>query len=325
MLEAKEFLSAMVPTLPEDERIILCAFPGDPNDAPPTAWKPKPWCPNFKLNIPRDWNGYVTVASFFQAQDGSWRRRKSLFAGGHALMVDDIGTGKGAKIQPTMIKLPPSAIIETSPANYQWWYFLDEPDRDAVHFDAVIRAFIHGQLLGMDPGMAGITRVGRLPGFFNGKRAYGGFTTRMTTLSYVNYSAEELIEHFGLELRGRNIPIPPVSTEEHIRRSNAYVGVYNFLQARGMLKKPEPDLSGWTEMTCPWVDGHTGGVDNGAAICEPDNNNAYHGGFRCHHGHCLNRGWRDLSEWVNELATDELAQCNARGLNLDDFCEGGQQ
>jgi hypothetical protein len=259
-----------------------------------------------------EWNVYVTVSSFFIAQDGSWRRRKSLFAAGHALMIDDVGTGKGSKVDPKAISLLPSAIIETSPDNFQHWYFLDTPERDSARFDAVIRAFITGKLLGLDPGMAGITRVGRLPGFRNGKKANQGFTTKLTQLSDRSYSVDELVEQFGLELRGRQSPTPYVATDESIRRNRAFVDIYKFLAAHGMLKRSEPDMSGWTEMSCPWIDGHTGGVDNGAAICEPSETNGWYGAFRCHHGHCIDLGWRELCEWVNDLAADELDVVNRK-------------
>jgi hypothetical protein len=253
-----------------------------------------------------NWNAYVTVSSFYKAQDGSWRRRKSLFAGGHALMVDDVGT----KVSPDAIALPPSAKIETSQGNFQYWYFFDAPESDGVRFDALIRAFIAGKLLGMDPGMAGITRVGRLPGFVNGKKRCNGFITRLIELTDRNYSIEELINHFGLELIGRNVPVPFMATEEHIRRTRAFLPIYEFLQTHRMLKRSQPDLGGWTEMTCPWVEFHTGRVDNGAAIAEPSESNGYNGAFRCHHGHCISKNWRDLTEWICDLAAEELDTIN---------------
>lgn len=310
MSEAKEFLNAMVPTLPEDQRLILCAFPGDPGAAPPDAWQPRPWQPNTKLGLPNEWNAYATVSSFYKAQDNSWRRRKSLFAGGHALMVDDVGTGPGTKVDPKILPLPPSAKIETSPGNFQWWYFLDAPEPDGLRFDALIRAFIAKKLLGFDPGMAGITRVGRLPGFINGKKRCKGFVTKLTELTDRSYGFEELVTAFGLELKGRQIPFPVVITEETFRRNRAFVDIYKFLQSRGMLKRDQPDAGGWTEMTCPWVDSHTDGVDNGAAIAEPSEENAWWGAFRCHHGHCLHKAWRDLLEWINDIITEDLDAIN---------------
>lgn len=310
MAEAKEFLAALVPQLPEEERMILCAFGGDPDSAPPDAWRPRPWRPGNKIGLAEEWNAYVAVSSFFIAADKTWRRRKSLFAAGHALMVDDVGTGPSAKVDPTKIELRPSAKIETSPGNEQWWYFFDAPERDAARFDALIRAFISKKLLGHDPGMAGVTRVGRLPGFLNGKKKYGGFRARLVELTDRAFPVEDLIERFHLELRGRAVPPPFMVTHEHIRRNRAFLDIWRFLESCKMLKRAGPDAGGWTEMTCPWREFHTGAVDNGAALAQPSEENGYWGAFRCHHGHCADKGWRDLLDWIAEIAVEQMAEIN---------------
>lgn len=308
--EPMEFLKALVPTLPEDQRIILCGFPGDPGKAEPNAWQPRPWRPGQKLGLNAGWNAYSTVASFHIAPDKTWRRKKGHYAAAHALMVDDVGTGKGAKVAPDRINVPPSAIIETSPDNFQYWYFFDKPEPDAATFDALIRAFIDGRLLGSDPGMSGVTRVGRLPGFPNLKPKYKGFITRLTLLEDLRYSISDLVSGFDLTLQGRQTPRPTVVTEESIRRNRAFVDVYNFLHERKMLKRAQPDAGGWTEMSCPWVHEHTGSIDNGAAIREPDAENGWHGAFRCHHGSHMEKRWRDLCEWINDIVVDELDAIN---------------
>lgn len=306
MSEATEFLAALAPSLPEDERMVLCSFPGDPHLAKPSSWRPKPWMPGGKVRFPASWNAYVAISSFRIAQDKTWRRRKDLFAAGRALMVDDVGT----KVATETVALPASAVIETSPGNTQHWYFLDPPESDSPRFDALIRSFIEGKLLGHDPGMAGTTRVGRLPGFRNCKPAYGGFTTRTLTLTDRRYGLEELLAGFGLQLRGRAVGIPSVATEESVRRNRAFVDIYNFLRSRGMLKRAEPDMAGWTELTCPWVEEHTGAADNGAAIREPNPENGYYGAFRCHHGSHQTKCWRDLCEWIADVAATELENAN---------------
>ena len=305
-----EFLAALAGDLPEDERLILCAFPGDPEKAGPTAWRPRPWFPGREVILNEKTNGYCTVASFRRAGDNSFRRRTETFAAGLALMVDDVGT----KVNPDKVSnVKPSCIIETSPGNFQWWYFLDKPERDMAHFDGVIRAFISGKLLGADPGMSGVTRVGRLPGFLNGKAKYGGWITKMTELNDIRYSTAQLLEGFDVKINGRRVAREKLHSAEAIERNRAYAGTFRFLERRAMLKRDEPDPSGWTEMTCPWIDGHTNGVDTGAAIREPAEENEYYGAFRCHHGHCIDKGWSDLTEYVNDLAAEELNEAAERG------------
>lgn len=298
-----EFLDALAAGLPAEERLILCGFMGDPNTAGPSAWKPRPWRPGRDLDLGRNWNGYVTVASFGRAGDGSFRRRTETFAAGRALMVDDVGT----KVDRSVVEsLAPSARIETSPGNEQWWYFLDTPEPNAARFDGVIRAFISGKLLGADPGMSGITRVGRIPGFVNGKPAHNGWRAKTLELTGRRFSIDELLGHFELKLNGQRVARERLLTEQAIERNAAYAAAYKWLEQRGQLKRHEPDASGWTEMTCPWVGDHTGGADTGAAIREPADENDYYGAFRCHHGHCIDKGWAEMTDWIAEASAEEL-------------------
>lgn len=317
--DALLFLSALLSAgIAEEERLIICGFPGDPNTVGPRAWRPRPWRPGRDLPLNDNDNGYVTVASFSRAGDGSFRRRNETFCAGRALMVDDVGTKvKIERLLNETTGLPllmPSATIETSPGNFQWWYFLREPERDAVLFDGLIRAFIMGRLLGADPGMSGVTRVGRLPTYLNAKEKLRnktsrplGFRVRLESLDADRrYTTQELLDAFGLEINGRREMRPKLTLPEAIERNRAFTGVYKFLHTRKMLKRADPDPSGWTEMHCPWRGEHSTGADTGAAIREPAEENDWYGAFRCHHGHCADRGWRDLTDWMNDLAAEEL-------------------
>lgn len=315
MDDAERFLNALAGELPADERLILCGFVGDPEHAGAHAWRPRPWRPGKDIVLSEQANGYVTVAAFTRAGDGSFRRRSETFAGGLALMVDDVGTKIPMAQMLNAEGLPmlqPSAIVETSAGNFQWWYFLSAAERDAARFDGVIRAFISGKLLGADPGMSGVTRVGRIPGFVNGKARHNGWVCRLHELNAARYTVGDLLEGFKLTINGRRMNREQLPTAEAIERNRAYAGVFKFLDQRGMLKKAEPDPSGWCEMTCPWVDGHTAGSDTGAAVREPASENEYYGAWKCHHGSCADRGWAELTEFVNDLAAEELNASNER-------------
>lgn len=312
MTEAEDFLSLLCgDDMPRQERLILCGFAGDPMNAPPTAWRPRPWHAGRDLPFDERWNAYTTVASFVRAADGSYRRRTETFAAGRALMVDDVGT----KVDPAVVSsVRPTVRIETSPGNEQWWYMLEEPCRDMARFDAVIRAFISGKLLGADPGMSGVTRVGRLPGFQNGKAKYGGFRVRMVASDpFETFTIEELLERFHLKLNGQRVHREKLVAEEAIERNRNFERAYRYLDRHGYLKKREPDPSGWTEMRCPWIEDHTGGADTGAAIREPSPENDFYGAFRCHHGHCADRGFADLTDYI----TDNAAEALADAANID--------
>lgn len=308
-IDATAFLRALGAALGPDERLITCGFPGDPGKVEPSAWKPRPWSLESRgWAFPTGWNAYVTVGAFGRAEDSSFRRRAALCTGGFAFMIDDVGT----KVDLAAIEhFPPSARILTSPGNEQWWYILATPERDSARFDSMIRAFIAGPLKGKDPGMASVTRVGRLPSYTNGKPDYGGaFETVLQELNERRFTVDSIVEGFGLELIGRRVPLPRLIAEDAEERIAAHFAVRTFLRDGGMLKRDDPDRAGWTEMTCPWAENHTGGVDNGAAIREPELENGFFGGFRCHHGGCATKGWRELTDWVADEAIERLEQIN---------------
>jgi hypothetical protein len=310
---AEEFLEELAAGAEREERVITCGFPGDPDTADPTAWRPRAWRPGTELPYgPRD-NAYATVGLFRRAPDGTYRRRAETFAAGCALMVDDVGTKVDRKVVEHM---RPTWRIETSAGNEQWWYLLAEPERDAARFDGLIRAFIAGRLLGADPGMSGVTRVGRLPGHLNGKARHAGWTTRALDRGGPRWTPEQLLEGFELQIVGRRVVREKLPTAAALERNEAYAATYTWLDQRNMLKRHEPDLSGWTEMRCPWAGDHTGGVDTGAALREPAAENDWYGAFRCHHGHCAHRGWRHLTEWVAEESAEELARATERAAEM---------
>jgi len=308
MTEATDFLAALALDMPLSERLILCGFLGDPGKAEPRDWRPRPWKAGTEIPFEKRANGYVTVSSFGRAPDNTFRRRQGTFAAGRALMVDDVGTKVDRAVTAA---LKPSAIIETSKGNEQHWYFLSEPERDAARFDSVIRSFIAGKLLGADPGMAGITRVGRLPGYINGKPQHLGFVTRLVTLTDRRYTVADLLKAFDLKLEGAKAQPRRVEKDQLEPRIAAFERVEEWLKKHDMLKRREPDMAGWTEMHCPWTPDHTDEVDNGAAIREPMLENGFYGAFRCHHGHCQEKGWKDLTEWIaSEVAVDNLERVN---------------
>jgi hypothetical protein len=315
--DTANFLEALAEGMPPTERLIMCGFSGDPGHVPKNAWKPRPWTFGREPNLGDYDNAYVSVSSFFRGGDGSFRRRAENFAAGRALMVDDVGTKVPLAKMTNAAGVPilrPSAIVETSPKNVQWWYFLREPERMEEKFDSVIRAFIHSRLMGEDPGMSGVTRVGRIPGYWNTKshlvsaKSPKGWKVALRKLYAVRYSLDELLGYFELQPKAKpwTRDAQLLETEELINRVRAWKPVALFLRSRGMLKRDTPDPSGWIEATCPWRGEHTGNADTGAAIRIPEEENGYYGAFRCHHGHCAERGWRELTDWVTEECAASL-------------------
>lgn len=305
------FIQAMLLHIPEGAHIVVCQFRGDPNDDIKGKWRASGLS---QTKLDPLGNVYFAVSAMKRNVRGELRRRKENFAGGLLLMIDDLGEGPGAKFPMSTIEaLVPTALIETSPDNFQAIYMFDSAIAENK-MDSLIRAFIAREFLGNDPGMAGVNRVFRPPFGVNGKAKYGGWTVRCEQWNpEARYSPEEIASAYGLELSPRGTRAPRGATTNRSETIRTFVLVRSALRAAGMLKRDEPDLSGWTEIVCPWVDGHSARANTGAAIREPAEENGWNGAFRCHHGSCGERGWRALTDWLADAQEQILAEVNMRG------------
>jgi len=305
------FLEAMFAEALPGTYTVVCSFPGDPYKADRSAWAGRPWSPGQRL-APRfdEGNTYTTVSTFEpDPQTGEMRRRKALHCSTHAVMVDDIGT----KVRPEKLLMPPSALIETSPQNFQAYLFLrqDEAARDRALCERLIERMVAAGLTadGKDPGMKGVTRYGRLPVGVNGKGKYvqilgAPFQTRCTLFEPERrYSIAEIAAAWRLDLTAPEprytnvVSITPALARRAGEQFGALLETFQLMRMyQGRIGEGP-----WHAVTCPWVDSHTDRADTGAAVAEPSADNKYAGGFRCHHGHCEGRGMRDVRRWLREL------------------------
>ena len=292
-----EVLNSLFRHMPEDQRAVLCSVPGDPNTV--EYWPGIAYRVGSRAPLVSTLNNYVAVSGFNPNEKGEYRRRKDQFAGLYVVMIDDIGTK--LRLDSIPKTLVPNLVVETSPGNYQVTFRLTEPVFDLDEADGLIKALIKALSDdGVDPGMAGVTRVLRLPIGINGKPKYhrdGAVWTCRTHFwdGDVSVSAQELYRVFGAVVVRRSFAEP--DTEVSTERKRGYSIVMAGLKALSRLRKHG---RGWADMQCPWLSGHTDGTDNGAAIAAPAKANGYMGGFKCHHGHCMNRNWADLEEWVSD-------------------------
>lgn len=324
-LTAQEFLAELARAVPWDERLVGCWFEGDPNEGNQHKWRPRPITSTTR--IPLDANTYVTVSAFRRAvtpegDDAGFRRKTEFFARGVALMVDDIGTKAPADIPR---RVPPTALIETSPGNFQAWYFLSPAEADKERFDYAIRAFISARLLGQDPGMAGVNRVGRLPAGINGKAKYaaknGGRAWRCRTHIWApsrRWSLDAVMHAFGIDLDAfisstRPQRAVPLANEVAQARIADFRRIVEWCSAAGMIKSKRVNMGGWMDVRCPWIEQHSDRADSGAAIGLPNAENGYHGAFECHHknGHDDLR-WRHFAEWVGDRIDSDIEATLAR-------------
>jgi hypothetical protein len=284
--------------MPEDERAIMCSVYGDPATAAATAWGGTPWQLGQKSPLKHDSNNYVAISSFkASTNDSRYRRRKDQFGACHAIMVDDIGTKLQASSLPASII--PSLVIETSPGNYQATYFLAGPQENQSFAEDAIKQMI-SQLTGggVDPGMAGVTRVLRLPQGINGKPKYkqDGHVWQCKVHVWrpdIRTSWVELERAFMLVEKNRTFAEPDdAAARERMR------GFMLVKQAMKHLRMIKREGGGWIDIHCPWVNEHTGRADTGSAVSPPGKANGFFGGYKCHHGHCESRNWGDLEDEV---------------------------
>lgn len=317
-----DFLNAMALHVPDDARLMACQFRGDPNAEFPGKWRSFPLA---RLNqLDEEANIYLTVSAMRRNARGEFRRRKENFAGGLLLMIDDLGDGPASKFPiSTISRLEPTVMIETSPRNFQAVFMFDRLVTDMGLFERLIKGFIDKQFLGKDTGMAGVNRVFRPPAGINGKPKHNGWHVKAVQENYaLRYSPEQIAAAFGIDLTPRVINrAPRGATEDKSELIKAFVEVRSFLRAAGMIKT-EPNLAGWQDIVCPWTGNHTGAVDNGAAIKEPDDENGWHGAFVCHHASCHDYGWRDLTDWLSDNQAEVLNAVNQNAPVSLDFFRG---
>lgn len=317
-----EFVTEMARHAPEDARVVGCQFRGDPYADITGKWRARVL--SERSPIDEEANVYACVSAMRRNEKGEIRRRKDNFAGGLLLMIDDLGTGPGAKFpMSTLDPLAPTCLVETSPDNYQALYFFDRAVEDIELFDGMIRSLIDRQFLGHDPGQAGVNRVFRPPFGVNGKPKYGGWRVRAAAWHPERrYAPDDILRAFDLRIiKNVRAPRDPGTvTAAKAERIRAFIRIRADLRSAGMLKREEPDLSGWIPVHCPWTGEHSGGADNGAAIREPANENEWFGAFRCHHGHCEGRGLRDLTSWIAEEQAEILEMINEAAPEFTDLC-----
>jgi len=297
-------LAELFKGLAPDERAVLCSVRGNPSEADPQAWAGIPWgggsCP-----LHHDRNNYVAISSF-KEEDGRFKRRKSQFSRTWAIMIDDLGTKLPLDLL-NKLGIVPTLVVQTSPGNHQATYFLEQPIDNADRVtDAIRQIIVRLTGDGTDPGMAGVTRVLRLPDGVNGKPTsiVDGKPWRCQVMHWrpsMRTSWRELRDEFGL-IEHVKVFVEP-NDGVTLERKRCYELIKYALKRLGRIKSTS--MTGWMDIKCPWIDSHTARSNTGAAVAPPMQKNGYMGGFKCHHGHCETKNWGDLESWVTEQVIKE--------------------
>jgi len=290
-----DFVAAVFPRLPEGAFAAACSKSGDPRLGGWSASRTD----QVAVNLSAATNNYLSCASFYPGKDGSFKARKAQFAACHFLMLDDLGT----KVPLERLEgFELSWLIETSPGNFQGGIILTEPLTDGAVAVRLLNAVIDSGLC--DAGATSpLSRWARLPVAINGKPTYADenglpFQCRLIKWQPENrYTPEEIVDRLQLELAPAGRPKKTAKSVQRPAGDMRSVGsdaddvltpkaaenpVVAALKARGLYKTPLG--SGKHDMTCPWVQEHTDGLDTGAAYFEPDEHYPV-GGFCCQHSH----------------------------------------
>lgn len=298
----REFLRTVFGSQLSGAKPVVVTFVGNPSTVGGAAWSGMPWKPEDYLHedLSPDANCYFSLATFRPDESERYRRKKSQFKGLYAVMLDDIGT----KVDIDRLTLRPSWLLETSPGNYQAGYLFCEPLIDSGEADRLMNAVVQAGLC--DPGANGpCARLARLPVAVNGKHNPAYRCRLAQWAPHLRYSVQEFVEGLQVEMlpprmqrvtrhraQGQVESLPALADEAEVwipcPDENQ---VLTALRDRRIYKAPLGE--GKHDITCPWVLDHTDEIDHGTAYFEPDDAWPI-GGFKCFHGHCVDRHIRDL-------------------------------
>ena len=311
-----EFVSTIFQQAPEGAFAAVCTKAGDPDYG---GWVCQRAEQAINTLVAGN-NNYVNCSSFYPADDGSFKARKTQFAACHFLMLDDVGT----KVPLDRLSgFTPSWLIETSNGNFQAGIILAEPITDQAVAVRLLSAIIDAGLC--DAGAAGpLTRWARMPVAINGKQKHvdaNGTPFQCRLVEWhpdQRYTPEEIIDALGLALAPAGKP--KKSSKRSHTSDNGHHAQHNggddvltpraaenpviaALKDRGLYKTPQG--SGRHDITCPWVHEHTDELDNGSYYYEPDDQYPI-GGFGCYHSHGDRYRIRNLLEYLGLHATDAM-------------------
>ena len=299
-----EFVAAIFRDVPDGAKVAVCSKAGDPNQG---GWHAQA-AGDVDRQCPPGNNNYINCSTFYPDNDGNLNARKENFAAFHALMLDDVGT----KVPEERLgDIEPTWRILTSPGNSQVGIALAEPLTDAAKATELQQAIIEAGLC--DPGAGGLTRWFRGPVGINGKPKHldangQPFRCRLVVWNpEKRYTPDELLALLKVTLgagkKARKVcqAIRAVLDPETVLQPKPIENpVIKALKEAGLYKTPLG--SGKHDITCPWVNEHTDGVDNGTAYLEPDESFPT-GGFSCHHSHGHRYHTHDLLDYLGVQKT----------------------
>jgi hypothetical protein len=329
---AEEFLRELGRGIPEEERVMVgyadeATVQTDPDTGRKlnAGWWPLAWKDGKYINT--SVNCYACISSSVKTKNprnGTMRywRGESSFGHGLALMVDDIGHGHGSKgaieIEEIIQILPPTVIIETSPHNYQCWYFLKEPCDDLPLFKGFLTSFVANVLKkGGDATIRDVSRYGRMPCGINNKRDGSGalkypseFRVNVKFADYDNrYSMAGVAAAFKfvieVPVRAKvNVDVESVALDEQWLLMAEWI-LDKARQGEGAGGEVVMNMSGKYRIRCPWGEEHTNGDPFGAYFRGGIPGAEFEYVFGCGHDTCR-KARRTWSVFVDKVVMEYI-------------------
>ncbi len=306
----KDFLYAIFGDYPTDESFITYCF----NPSGETNWRAK----KYLNNLPTIEGGFYFAPTLIKKdEEGKIRRKQSNFVSMHAIVLDDVGT-KCEKPE-----LPPTAIIESSKGNYQYFYKLDKPILDEREANNIVQQLIKNGYLKPDSSGANTVRWVRLPAGINNKidKDSGELNTFEVKLiecdESISYSVEELYESFKVDTT-QKIVTPTLPNENELGIDH----LLTYLESKEMVRGESGN--GFISITCPWIEEHSDQEGLGTAIKPLFVRSGEIGedkrAFKCHHDHCSERSIKELIHWAIEDGYEPLHPSNEGEYVLGRYC-----
>lgn len=272
-------------------------FTYDPADIPKEEHL-RAWSGNYfsRYRFGEVTNQYFTISAFYCDEAGKARRRKALYRYTPCIVLDDV---KEKLLMSEVQKLPrPTWVLETSPGSEQWGYILDTPCADRSMVENLLDGLVANGLApaGRDPGMKGVTRYVRLPEGYNNKasKMINGqpFKCRMLEWNpFERTTIESLAAPFSVDLHA--------ARRESRVDGATDVSDHPLLSIPDIITVKEVRSDGRFDITCPWVDEHTGQDDSGSAVFTNGDGSI---GFKCHHGACQERTGANLLRYIESVS-----------------------
>ena len=317
----ENFLSVVFGEIPKDERGLFWA-----------STKEAPGYPVEKTKFDRLMGGkgqraaYFGTATMYPNDEGKLRNKQDLFAAQYVVVLDDIGTGLGAKVLekelPAGLRERATYIIETSPDNYQWGFVLEDPIEHLALAKAFTKLFVTGA--GADTGGCMPNKLVRLPCGYNLKEKYangtGLFACRLVELNPDRLcKPDDLLElvDAGVQLKdlgnidrlqaSRLIGRSTTAWRDSITMEGAGGVVDPVLEWLNKHNMVADESNEWITIRCPWADNHTSG--DGTAGYKPVGYGVRQDlrAFHCFHDHCSGHKTGEFLNWLADMGGPKVS------------------